>query len=140
MFNFFDNQKNPLMFMMNMMNQENMENDAGLENELVDAELMELLKQGFEMQMQMMGMMCTMHMQFLQGVANMMGLDKVLDALKPETDVPDGQSGGFKLGSLEVPPQLLAKLMQMDMSPEILSRLQRVLDFVFEAMPQTKDE
>ena len=45
MFNFFDNQKNPLMFMMNMMNQENMENDAGLENELVDAELMELLKQ-----------------------------------------------------------------------------------------------
>ena len=62
MFNFFDNQKNPLMYMMNMMNTESTQDAAGTEKEPVDAELMELLKQAFGMQMQMMGMMCTMQM------------------------------------------------------------------------------
>lgn len=66
MFNFFDNQKNPLMYMMNMMNTESTQDAAGTEKELIDAELMELLKQAFGMQMQMMGMMCTMQMQFMQ--------------------------------------------------------------------------
>ncbi len=51
-------------------------------------------------------------------------------------DASAGQPGGFQLGGVEIPPQLLARLMQMDMSPENLSKLQKALDFLFEAMPQ----
>ena len=46
----------------------------------------------------------------------------------------------FKLGKLEIPPELLGRLMQMDMSPENLEKLQKLLDFVFDAMPQPKDD
>ena len=141
MFDFSDNQKNPLMFMMNMMNMENTEDEADAEEKSADAEPMQLMKQAFGMQMQMMQTMCTMQMQFMQGFAKMMGMNKgLLDALKPEADASLGQPGGFKLGNMEIPPWLLTKLMQMDMSPENLEKLQRVLDFVFEAMPQAKDE
>ena len=63
MFNFFDNQKNPLMYMMNMMNTESTRYAESPEKEPVDAELAELLKQAFGMQM-----------QFMQGVAGIMGL------------------------------------------------------------------
>ena len=137
MFNFFDNQKNPLMYMMNMMNTESTRDAEGPEKEAVDAELAELLKQAFGMQMQMMGMMCTMQMQFMQGVAGIMGLNRgTPDAPRPEPDASAGQPGGFQLGGVEIPPQLLARLMQMDMSPENLSKLQKALDFLFEAMPQ----
>lgn len=137
MFNFFDNQKNPLMYMMNMMNTESTRDAESPEKEPVDAELAELLKQAFGMQMQMMGMMCTMQMQFLQGVASMMGLNRgTPDAPRPEPDASAAQPGGFQLGGVEIPPQLLARLMQMDMSPENLSKLQKALDFLFEAMPQ----
>lgn len=107
------------------------------EKEPVDAELAELLKQAFGMQMQMMGMMCTMQMQFLQGVAGVMGLNRgTPDAPRSEPDASAAQPGGFQLGGVEIPPQLLARLMQMDMSPENLSKLQKALDFLFEAMPQ----
>lgn len=137
MFNFFDNQKNPLMYMMNMMNTESTRDAESPEKEPVDAELAELLKQAFGMQMQMMGMMCTMQMQFLQVVAGMMGLNRgTPDAPRPEPDASAAQPGGFQLGGVEIPPQLLARLMQMDMSPENLSKLQKALDFLFEAMPQ----
>jgi hypothetical protein len=51
MFNFFDNQKNPLMYMMNMMNTESTRDAESPEKEPVDAELAELLKQAFGMQM-----------------------------------------------------------------------------------------
>lgn len=137
MFNFFDNQKNPLMYMMNMMNTESTRDAESPEKEPVDAELAELLKHAFGMQMQMMGMMCTMQMQFLQGVASMMGLNRgTPDAPRPEPDASAAQPGGFQLGGVEIPPQLLARLMQMDMSPENLSKLQKALDFLFEAMPQ----
>ena len=126
MFNFFDNQKNPLMYMMNMMNTESTRDAEGPEKEPVDAELMELLKQAFGMQM-----------QFMQGVAGIMGLNRgTPDAPRPEPDASAGQPGGFQLGGVEIPPQLLARLMQMDMSPENLSKLQKALDFLFEAMPQ----
>ena len=55
-------------------------------------------------------------------------------------DAPEEQKGGFQLGNMEIPPKLLAWLMQLDMSPENLAKLQRALDFVFDAMPQPKDE
>ena len=126
MFNFFDNQKNPLMYMMNMMNTESTRDAESPEKEPVDAELAELLKQAFGMQM-----------QFMQGVAGIMGLNRgTPDAPRPEPDASAGQPGGFQLGGVEIPPQLLARLMQMDMSPENLSKLQKALDFLFEAMPQ----
>ena len=126
MFNFFDNQKNPLMYMMNMMNTESTRDAESPEKEPVDAELAELLKQAFGMQM-----------QFLQGVAGVMGLNRgTPDAPRPEPDASAAQPGGFQLGGVEIPPQLLARLMQMDMSPENLSKLQKALDFLFEAMPQ----
>ena len=141
MFDFSDNQKNPLMFMMNMMNMENTEDEADAEEKSADAEPMQLMKQAFGMQMQMMQTMCTMQLQFMQVFAKMMGMNKgMFDAFKSEDDAPAGQPGGFKLGSFEIPPWLLTKLMQMDMSSENLGKLQRVLDFVFEAMPQNMDE
>lgn len=139
MFDFFDNQKNPLMLMMNMMNMESMEEAAP--EEAADTEPMQLMKQAFGMQMQMMRTMWMMQMQCMQGFADMMGMDKGLfDALRSEADSSAGQQGGFKLGNIEIPPQLLARLMQMDMSPENLEKLQRGLDFLFEILPQTKDE
>ena len=140
MFDFFDNQKNPLMFMMNMMNMDNMEETDAAEEETVGADPMQLMTQAFMLQMQMMQTMCMMPLQLMQGFANMMNAGGVLDAFKPGDDAPAGQPGGFKLGSFEIPPWLLTKLMQMDMSPENLEKLQSVLDFVFEAMPQPKDE
>ena len=139
MFDFFDNQKNPLMFMMNMMNMDDMET-ADAEEDTANADPMQLMTQAFMLQMQMMQTMCMLPLQFMQGFAKKMNAGGTFDAFKPGANASAGQPGGFKLGSLEIPPWLLTKLMQMDMSPENLGKLQRVLDFVFEAMPQPKDE
>ncbi len=141
MFNFDDNQKNPLMFMMNLMNRENAENADGSDGTSAE-ELMELMKDAFGMQMQMMQTMqtmCMMPMQFMMGFLDMMEAG-ISNADDPEAAAVEGQKGGFKLGNMEIPPKLLAWLMQIDMSPENLAKLQRVLDFVFDAMPQPKDE
>ena len=141
MFDFSDNQKNPLMFMMNMMNMENTEDEAESEETSLDPEPMQLMMQAMGMQLEMMQTMCTVQLQFMQGFAKMMGINNVLpDVFKSDADASSGQPGVFKLGNIEIPPWLLTKLMQMDMSPENLEKLQRVLDFVFEAMPQAKDE
>ena len=141
MFNFDDNQKNPLMFLMNLMNRENAENADGSDGTSAE-ELMELMKDAFGMQMQMMQAMqtmCMMPMQFMLGFLDMMEAG-ISNADAPEAAAAEGQKGGFKLGNMEIPPKLLAWLMQIDMSPENLAKLQRVLDFVFDAMPQPKDE
>ena len=140
MFDFFDNQKNPLMFMMNMMNMDNRKEAGAAEEEPADADPMQLMTQAFMLQMQMVETMCMMPLQLMQGVAKMMSASGAFDAFKPGDDAPAGQPGGFKLGSLEIPPWLLTKLMQMDMSPENLGKLQSVLDFVFEALPKAKAE
>ncbi len=142
MFDFFDNQKNPLMFMMNMMNTADTEEEAAPEEASAEADPMKLMKQTFEMQMQMMQMaqtLCMMPLQLMQSLLSMLeaGMPDVSEA---EEYAQEGQKGGFKLGSMEIPPWLLARLMQLDMSPENLAKLQRVLDFVFEAIPQPKDE
>ena len=141
MFNFSDNQKNPLMFMMNLMNRENTENADGSDGASAE-ELMELMKDAFGMQMQMMQTMqtmCMMPMQFMMGFLDMMEAG-ISNADDPEAAAAEGQKGGFKLGNMEIPPKLLAWLMQIDMSPENLAKLQRVLDFMFDAMPQPKDD
>ena len=140
MFDFFDNQKNPLMFMMNMMNMANMEDETGEAEKTADTDPMQLMTQAVMLQMQMMQTMCMMPLQLMQGFAKMMSASGAFNAFKPEADASAGQQGGFKLGSFEIPPWLLTKLMQMDMSPENLGKLQSVLDFVFEAMPKPKDE
>ena len=142
MFDFFDNQKNPLMLMMNMMNQADTEAEDAPEGERAESGPIELMTQAFAMQMQMMQTMqtmCMMPMLFMQSFFEALGT-AASDASGPEAAAPEGQKGGFKLGSFEIPPWLLAKLMQIDMSPENLAKLQRVLDFVFEAMPQPRDE
>ena len=142
MFDFFDNQKNPLMFMMNMMNTADTKEAAAPEDAPAEADPMELMKQAFEMQMQMMLLaqtLCMMPLQLMQSFLAMLEAG-MPDASEAEASAQEGQKGGFKLGNMEIPPWLLAKLMQLDMSPENLAKLQRVLDFVFEAMPQPKDE
>lgn len=141
MFNFSDNQKNPLMFMMNMMNADHAENADAPEGTSAE-ELTELMKDAFGMQKQMMQAMqamCMMPMQLMLAFLNGLAEDTP-DAGAPESAAAEGQKGGFKLGNMEIPPKLLARLMQLDMSPENLAKLQRVLDFVFDAMPQPKDE
>ena len=142
MFDFFDNQKNPLMFMMNMMNKANTDEETAPEEVPAEADPMVLMKQAFEMQMQMMLLaqtLCMMPLQLMQSILSMLEAG-MPDASEAEASAQEGQKGGFKLGNMEIPPWLLAKLMQLDMSPENLAKLQRVLDFVFEAMPQPKDE
>ena len=142
MFDFFDNQKNPLMFMMNMMNTADTKEETAPVEAPARADPMELMKQAFEMQMQMMQLaqtLCMMPLQLMQSILSMLEAG-MPDASAPEASAQEGQNGGFKLGNMEIPPWLLAKLMQIDMSPESLAKLQRVLDFVFEAMPQPKDE
>ena len=143
MFDFFDNQKNPLMFMMNMMNNACTEEEAAPEKASAEADPMELMKQAFEMQMQMIQIaqtLCMMPLQLMQSFLAMMEAGMPDGASAAASGAEEGQKGGFKLGNMEIPPWLLAKLMQIDMSPENLAKLQRVLDFVFEAMPQPKDE
>lgn len=142
MFDFFDNQKNPLMFMMNMMNASSMDDGAAPEEASAEAKQLELMKQAFEMQMQMMALaqkLCMMPLQLMQSFLALLEAG-MPDAAAPDGAGQEGQKGGFKLGGMEIPPWMLAKLMQLDMSPENLAKLQKVLDFVFDAMPQPKDD
>jgi len=147
MFDFFDNQKNPLMFMMNMMNTENLGDESAPEED-VCAEAMQLMKQAFGMHMQMMRTMCMMHMQFASSMCMMplqmtkamaeMMAGKMSGAAEAGSKAP--ASGAFKIGNFDVSPEMLQKLLAMDMSPENLDKLQKVLDFVFGMMPDKKEE
>ena len=126
MFNFFDNQQSPFPFMPNTENQ----NAGGTMN----VAAMQFVQQTWVMQMQMMQTMCMMPMYMMQGMAAMLGQGfRVADEKSAS-----GQTSGFKLGNMEIPPELLGMLLKMDMSPENLEKLQKVLDFVFEAMPESK--
>ena len=131
MFDFFNNQPNPFMFMMNMMGCEDAE-----EGETAGAAPMPFMQQAFMMQMQFMQNMFMMPMQFMQGMAGMMNMNGAAEnAAGPAAE----RQGTFKLGNISIPPELLRTLMQMDMSPENLEKLQSVLDFIFEMMPEPKD-
>ena len=120
-----------------MMNMENTENADS--NEGVDMAALQLMQQAMMMQMQLMQTMCMMPLQLMQSFLETLE-SAAPELFRSEAGESEEQKGGFQLGSLEIPPWLLAKLMQLDMSPENLAKLQRVLDFVFEAMPQPKDE
>ena len=122
MFQFSDQQQNPFTAMFNPENRNPGENNIAA---------MQFMQQAWMMQMQLMQNMVMMPMYFMQGMMALMG-QNTDDAEKSAA----GQ--GFKLGSMEIPPELFGMLLKMDMSPENLEKLQKVLDFVFGIMPGSK--
>ena len=127
MFSFFDDSQNPFMNMMNGDNQTS--------NEDATMPMVSLMQQAFKLQMQFMQSMCMIPLCTMQTLSTMLG--NLPGDAAPEKPA-SRQAGGFKLGDMEIPPEVLGTLMSMDMSPENLEKLQKVLDFVFEAMPKSK--
>jgi len=74
--------------------------------------------------------MCMMPFYMLQNMVSM--LSKLPGGMAPR------QADGFKLGNMEIPPEMLGTLLSMDMSSENLEKLQKLLDILFEAMPKEK--
>ncbi len=108
MFDFWNNMMNPMIFM----------------------------QRAFFMQLQLMQNMTAMQLQLMQNMMNGMNFDMSGEGAG-DTQTPsvsDGQEG-FKLGNITVPPELLRKLMKMEMSPENLGKLQKLLDTVLGAIP-----
>ena len=159
MFNFYDDDKNPFMFMMNMSNDEEKEKESP----------MQFMQQAFSMQMQMMQTVMTTQMQMMQTMTNFIGMaggnafagfgqtgnfadsDEAVGGAKAAGDAKAADTGkgaaadgaeqnGFKLGKMNIPPELLGKLMQMDMTPENLEKLQGVLDYMFSKIPDSKEK
>lgn len=131
MFNFFDSDKNPFMVMMNHMAASSADTE---ENKTAsgDMDAMQFMEQAVKIQMQMAKSMCLMPFAMMQGLAETMGC-------KPGKSKEAGP-GGFTLGNFEVPPELLQMVLRMDMKPENLEKLQKVLDFVFSAIPEPKQD
>lgn len=128
MFSFFDDQQNPFMNMMNGNNQ--------TPNEDTTMPMVALMQQAFKLQMQFMQSMCMMPLYMMQGMSTMLG--NLPGDVAPEK-AATGHAGGFKLGDMEIPPEILGTLLSMDMSPENLEKLQKLLDLVFEVMPKSKN-
>lgn len=130
--------KNANQCFMNMMNPMNVMNPMNMMNP------MSMMQQSFMMQMQFMQNMTMMQMQLIQEFMNMMSMNGTVpegngqDAAGGAVSAPALQQEGFKLGNVTVPPELLKKLMQMEMSPENLEKLQKVLDFVLGSIPEQK--
>ena len=107
---------------------------------------MQLMQQACALQMQFAQNMCMMPFFLMQNASNMMGLmSSAIGSGMPNPGAmgaraTDAQSGSFKLGNMDVPPELLGMLLNIDMSPEDLEKLQRLLDFVFEAMPKPAND
>ena len=102
------------------------------------------MAQGMEEAMQMMTQMLQMHMQFAQmmwmiPVNVMQGMAGIAQMGTAAQKGSAAQPGGFQLGGMAIPPELLQTLLQMEMSPENLEKLQKVLDFLFAAIPENKD-
>ena len=133
MFSFFDDQQNPFMNMMNGNNQ--------MTDEDATMPMMAFMQQAFKLQMQFMQSMCMMPLCMMQAMSNMLGNlpgDAAPEKAAAEKSVA-GHAGGFKLGDMEIPPEILGTLLSMDMSPENLEKLQKLLDLVFEVMPKSKN-
>lgn len=148
MFTMFDNQKNPFMSILGMMGTDN-RNDMGAPDAQTDGKeapagaqsgqlqlsrqfcmaQMKLMEGALMTQMQLMQALWMLPLQVTQGLVDL-----------AEKTASTGQTGGFRLGNLEVPPELLSRLMQMDMSPENLEKLQGVLDFLFAASSQPDEQ
>jgi hypothetical protein len=86
--------------------------------------------------MQFMQSMCMMPLYMMQSMSTMLG--NLPGDVAPEK-AATGHAGGFKLGDMEIPPEILGTLLSMDMSPENLEKLQKLLDLVFEVMPKSKN-
>ena len=127
-FPFFDNQQNPFMNRMN--------GDDQTPDQDTMMPMAPFMQQAFKLQMQFMQSMCMMPLYMMQTMSTMLG--KLPGDAAPEKTA-SGQAGGFKLGDMEIPPEILGTLMSMDMSPENLEKLQKALDFVFEMMPKSKN-
>ena len=154
MFNFFDMQQNPFLMMMNMEDVDDADTAEDMSAEgfsygPCDMDPMRFMQQAFMMHMQMMQMMQNAFMMPMKLMTSMMdrgASDKMSGVFEnmtgkhaTEKDGENDSENGFKLGGISIPPALIGKLMQMDMSPEDLEKLQKVLDFVLEFMPSEKD-
>ena len=140
MIDFFDPKKNPFISMMNPQAPDGAQEDQsawtppmpwmaqGME------EAMQMMTQMFQLQMQFAQMMWMMPMHLIQGMAGMAQMGAA--AQKKSA----AQPGGFQLGGMAIPPELLHKLLQMEMSPENLEKLQKVLNYLFAAIPENKDK
>lgn len=137
MFDFFDAHKNPFMAMLNM--DDMPDPDQGMDE---DMDPMKFMQQAFMMQMKFSQMMLMMPFQMMKNIAEMMGAGAAESDESDKNDEPAGaaQPEGFKLGGREIPPEMLSMLLNMEMSPENLEKLQKTLDFAFSAMPEAKKE
>ena len=144
MFNFFEIGKNPFMA---MMNQEKSEEDGGnsstgfgflFPGEGTDGEMnpLQWMQQAVAMQMQLAWNMFMMPLQMMQGIAGSMGAAR--DSGDDAEDKAPAQAGGFQIGPMEIPPELLRFLLKLEMSPENLKKLQKVLDCTFSLLPESK--
>ena len=130
MFNFYDSDKNPFMVMMNHMAASAPDaegTDAGEE----DVDPMRFMQQAFMLQMQVARSMLMMPLTMMQSFAETFG---------SQEETESSSQSGFRLGKFELPPELLQMVIQMDMKPENLEKLQKVLDFVFSVVPEPKPE
>ena len=140
MIDFFDPKKNPFMSMMNPQGPDDEQEGQSawthpMPGMAQGMEAMQLMTQMFQMQMQLAQMMWMMPMQLMQCMAA--GMAQIGATAQKEGAA---QPGGFQLGGMTIPPALLQKLLQMDMSPENLQKLQKVMDFLFAAIPENKDK
>ena len=155
MFGFFDGNQNPFM-MMNMFAGEDFGEQED-QDEKVGMNPMMFMQQAFMLQMQMMQLMQTMFMMPLQMMTSLLPMMESFNPMSNAEEFPEklkglkdkmgsmtggdeGSKDGFKLGNFSIPPAMIGKLMQMDMSPENLEKLQGILDFVFEIMPNKKSD
>ena len=99
-----------------------------------------LMQQAFMMHLQMMQLMWTMPMQLMAGAMNWLSQNMPQEGQPKQPKQPEAAPEGFKLGNLNVPPEVLKKVMEMDMTPENLEKLQKVLDVVFAAAPKSNKE
>lgn len=130
MFNFYDSDKNPFMVMMNHMAASAPDAEEADGGE-ADTDPMQFMLQAAMLQMQIAKSMFIMPLTMMQGLA---------EVFESHDEAEAASQSGFRLGSFELPPELLQKVMQMDMKPENLEKLQKVLDFVFSAIPEPKSD
>jgi hypothetical protein len=151
MFNFFDSQMNPFLGMMTLMGATadcaapdsgdaesgNPIPDMDPEMKAGDMNPMQLMQKAFLLQMQLNQTMFMMPFAMMQSFGKMVSIGA--DGAG-ESGEDSGNPSGFKLGGVEIPPELLQMLLQIDMKPENLEKLQKALDFLFSAMPAAKEE
>ena len=150
MIDFFDPKKNPFVSMMNLRGHDGAQEDQSAWTPQMHGmpqgmEAMQMMTQMFQMQMQLAQMMWMIPMHLMQGMSQMCAAAQKESATAQKESAAtqkEGaqQPGGFQLGGMTIPPELLQKLLHMDMSPENLEKLQKILDILFAAIPENKDK